>query len=194
MAGTVGIHHRASGQHYCRTGPTDYPHGAHHGGERMNITFTPEPIPELILAGNTLATLGFTCGTPLQLTLQNHTLWITPVTDEAVWEQLCKASQHRQDLGAGERRVGDCWRLAHRVRYYRRGTTGSHRRPRCYPVAAAGSGRILGLEVRTPASWPGLLLLQDIVELLIPVKSNVLLLCLLKDLNNLIKTFAKTFP
>ncbi|WON75610.1 hypothetical protein [Serratia sp. UGAL515B_01] len=66
----------------------------------MNITFTPEPIPELILAGDTLATLGFTCGTPLQLTLQNHTLWITPVTDEAVWEQLCEASQHRPDLGA----------------------------------------------------------------------------------------------
>lgn len=63
----------------------------------MNITFTPEPIPELILADNTLATLGFTCGTPLQLTLQNHTLWITPVTDEALWEQLCEASQHHAD-------------------------------------------------------------------------------------------------
>ncbi len=58
----------------------------------MNITLTPEPIPELILAGDTLATLGFTCGTPLQLTLQHHTLWITVVTDEATWEALCEAS------------------------------------------------------------------------------------------------------
>lgn len=40
----------------------------------MNITFTPEPIPELILAGGALVVLGFTSSTPLQLTLQQHTL------------------------------------------------------------------------------------------------------------------------
>nr|WP_145521981.1 type I toxin-antitoxin system SymE family toxin [Yersinia aldovae] len=49
----------------------------------MNITFTPEPIPELTLAVGTLAALGFTTGTPLQLTRQHHTLWITVVTAEA---------------------------------------------------------------------------------------------------------------
>ncbi|KYQ98301.1 hypothetical protein AWY96_07160 [Serratia plymuthica] len=70
----------------------------------MNITFTPEPIPELMIEGATLAKLGFTTGTPLQLTLQHHTLWITVVTDEATWEALCEASQDRQDLGTGERR------------------------------------------------------------------------------------------
>ena len=35
----------------------------------MNLTFTPEPIPELILAGGALAALGFTTGTPIQQTL-----------------------------------------------------------------------------------------------------------------------------
>ncbi|MDN0117335.1 hypothetical protein [Yersinia intermedia] len=69
---------------------------------------TPEPIPELILAGDTLATFGFTCGTPLQLTRQHHMLWITTVTDEATWEVLCEASQQRQDLGAdGVRQSGE---------------------------------------------------------------------------------------
>ncbi|WP_420072448.1 hypothetical protein [Yersinia sp. 1252 StPb PI] len=66
----------------------------------MNITFTPEPIPELILTGDTLATLGFTCGTSLQLTRQHHTLLLTVATDEATWEALCEVSQDRQDLGA----------------------------------------------------------------------------------------------
>lgn len=66
----------------------------------MNITFTTAPIPELTLSGNPLAALGFTTGTPLQLTLMNRTLWIITVTDEATWEQLCEASQQRQDLGA----------------------------------------------------------------------------------------------
>ncbi|WP_434461600.1 hypothetical protein ACMV5L_23180 [Serratia plymuthica] len=62
-----------------------------------------------------LAKLGFTTGTPLQLTLQHHTLWITVVTDEATWEALCEASQHRPDLGAdwvrqnGELVIGDDW-------------------------------------------------------------------------------------
>ncbi|EPS8493598.1 hypothetical protein ACVH8U_002491 [Yersinia enterocolitica] len=41
-----------------------------------------------------------TAGTPLQLTLQHHTLWITVVTDEATREALCEASQDRHDLGA----------------------------------------------------------------------------------------------
>ncbi|CRG52692.1 hypothetical protein [Yersinia wautersii] len=66
----------------------------------MNLTFTPEPIPELTLAGGALAALGFTAGTPLQLTRQHHTLWLTVVTDEATWEALCEANQDRQDLGA----------------------------------------------------------------------------------------------
>ena len=47
----------------------------------MNITFTPQPIPELTLASGAL---GFATGTPLQLTLQHHQLWITVVIDEAV--------------------------------------------------------------------------------------------------------------
>jgi hypothetical protein len=66
----------------------------------MNITFTSEPIPELMIEGATLVRLGFTPGTPLQLTLQHHMLWITVVTDDATWEALCEASQDRQDLGA----------------------------------------------------------------------------------------------
>ncbi|KFK92280.1 MULTISPECIES: hypothetical protein [unclassified Serratia (in: enterobacteria)] len=81
----------------------------------MNITFTPQPIPELTLAGGALAVLGFTTSTPLQLTLQHHTLWITVVTDDATWEALCEASQDRQDLGAdwvrenGEVIIGGDW-------------------------------------------------------------------------------------
>ncbi|WP_155483188.1 hypothetical protein [Yersinia frederiksenii] len=59
--------------------------------------------------------MGFTAATPLQLTLQHHTFWITVVTDEATWEGLCEASQDRQDLGAdwvrknGEVIVGGDW-------------------------------------------------------------------------------------
>ena len=66
----------------------------------MNITFTPQPIPELTIGGGTLAGLGFTPGTPLQLTLRPDGLWINPVTDAATWNTLCEASQQRQDLGA----------------------------------------------------------------------------------------------
>ncbi|KEY57098.1 hypothetical protein SRDD_40000 [Serratia sp. DD3] len=53
----------------------------------MNITFTPEPIPELTLTGRQLAALGFTSGTPLQVILRNRTLWVTTVTDEATWDK-----------------------------------------------------------------------------------------------------------
>lgn len=66
----------------------------------MNITFTPQPIPELTIDGGTLAELGFTHGTPLQLTLRADGLWINTVTDTATWKALCEASQQRQDLGA----------------------------------------------------------------------------------------------
>ncbi|CAI1020586.1 type I toxin-antitoxin system SymE family toxin [Serratia quinivorans] len=66
----------------------------------MNITFTPEPIPELTLSGSALAELGFGIGTPLQLTLRSDGLWLTIVTDDATWNELCVASQHRPDLGA----------------------------------------------------------------------------------------------
>lgn len=78
----------------------------------MNITFTPQPIPELTLAGGAL---GFTAGTPLQLTLQHHRLWVATVTGEATWEALCEASQDRHDLGAdwvrdnGEVIIGGGW-------------------------------------------------------------------------------------
>lgn len=77
----------------------------------MNITFTPEPIPELTIAGNQLAELGFGIGEPLQLTLRPDGLWITTVTDDASWEALCEASQHRTDLGAadGELVIGGDW-------------------------------------------------------------------------------------
>lgn len=81
----------------------------------MNITFTPEPIPELTIEGNQLAALGFTAGTPFQVTLQDHRLWITVVTDDDTWEALCEASQYRPDLGAdwvrenGELIIGGDW-------------------------------------------------------------------------------------
>ncbi|MBF1996702.1 hypothetical protein HW114_15245 [Serratia symbiotica] len=66
----------------------------------MNITFTPEPIPELTVSGVELAELGFGLGEPLQLTLRPDGLWITVVTDDATWNALCEASQQRPDLGA----------------------------------------------------------------------------------------------
>jgi len=77
--------------------------------------YSQQPIPELTLAGGTLAALGFTTGTSLQLALQHHRLWITVVTDDATWEALCEASQDRQDLGAdwvrenGEVIIGGDW-------------------------------------------------------------------------------------
>ncbi|HCV65643.1 MAG TPA: hypothetical protein DGZ94_10340 [Serratia sp.] len=43
----------------------------------MNITFTPEPIPELTITGVALAELVFGIGTPLQLTLRPDGLWLT---------------------------------------------------------------------------------------------------------------------
>ena len=81
----------------------------------MNITFTPQPIPELTIDGGMLAGLGFTPGTPLQLTLRPDGLWITLVTDAATWNALCEASQQRQDLGAdwvrdsGQLIIGGDW-------------------------------------------------------------------------------------
>ncbi|AJJ22318.1 hypothetical protein [Yersinia enterocolitica] len=81
----------------------------------MNITFTPEPIPELTIESVALAKLGFTAATPLQLTLQHHQFWITVVTDEATWEALCEASQDRHDLGVdwvrenGQLIIGGDW-------------------------------------------------------------------------------------
>ncbi|CAI2154309.1 HSP20-like domain of uncharacterised function (DUF1813) [Serratia fonticola] len=81
----------------------------------MNITFTPQPIPELTIDGGMLAGLGFTPSTPLQLTLRADGLWITLVTDAATWEAVCEASQHRQDLGAdwvrenGQLIIGGDW-------------------------------------------------------------------------------------
>ncbi|HIH8968386.1 hypothetical protein [Serratia marcescens] len=66
----------------------------------MNITFTPQPIPELTITGVVLAELGFGIGTPFQLTLRPDGLWVTTVTDDATWNALCEASQQRQDLGA----------------------------------------------------------------------------------------------
>jgi hypothetical protein len=47
-----------------------------------------------------LLALEFTPGTPLQLTLQHHILWLTVVTDDVTWLELCEASQDRQDVGA----------------------------------------------------------------------------------------------
>lgn len=81
----------------------------------MNITFTQAPIPELIIAGHQLATLGFTRGTLFQLELKQQMLWITLVTDDADWNELCEASQYRPDLGAdwvrdnGQLVVGGEW-------------------------------------------------------------------------------------
>ncbi|PAA98157.1 hypothetical protein [Serratia fonticola] len=78
-------------------------------------SITPQPIPELTIDGGRLAGLGFTPGTPLQLTLRPDGLWITTVTDEATWNALCEASQQRQDLGAdwvrqnGEVIIGGDW-------------------------------------------------------------------------------------
>ncbi|WP_454878525.1 hypothetical protein [Serratia inhibens] len=81
----------------------------------MNITFTPEPIPELTITGTELAKLGFGIGEPLQFTLRPDGLWITVVTDDTLWTTLCEASQHRPDLGAdwvrdnGEVIIGGDW-------------------------------------------------------------------------------------
>ncbi|VEA67113.1 HSP20-like domain of uncharacterised function (DUF1813) [Serratia plymuthica] len=81
----------------------------------MNITFTPEPIPELTITGIELVELGFGIGEPLQITLRPDGLWITVVTDDAIWEELCEASQHSPDLGAdwvrenGELVIGGDW-------------------------------------------------------------------------------------
>ncbi|MGE6472598.1 hypothetical protein [Serratia proteamaculans] len=81
----------------------------------MNITFTPEPIPELTITGIVLAELGFGIGEPLRLTLQPDGMWVTTVTDDATWHALCEASQHRPDLGAdwvrqnGELVIGGDW-------------------------------------------------------------------------------------
>nr|WP_314424688.1 hypothetical protein [uncultured Erwinia sp.] len=81
----------------------------------MNITFTPEPIPELIITGPSLATLDFITGAPFQLTLRSDGLLITTVTDKAAWEEVCEASQHRHDLGAdwirenGQLVIGGSW-------------------------------------------------------------------------------------
>jgi len=81
----------------------------------MNITFTPEPIPELVIECGQLAALNFTPATPLQLMLRPEGLWVTAVTDEATWEEVCEASQHRPDLGAdwvrenGEVIIGGDW-------------------------------------------------------------------------------------
>ncbi|MNG82123.1 hypothetical protein D3C79_408170 [compost metagenome] len=81
----------------------------------MNITFIPEPIPELAISGVELAELSFGIGEPLQLTLWPDGLWITTVIDDAIWEALCEASQHRTDLGAdwvrqnGELVIGGDW-------------------------------------------------------------------------------------
>lgn len=84
----------------------------------MNITFTPEPIPELKINGDALARLGFTSGAPFQLTRRPDGLWLPPVTDDATWDELCEASQQRQDLGAdwvrqnGEVIIGGDWLTA----------------------------------------------------------------------------------
>jgi hypothetical protein len=81
----------------------------------MNITFTPEPIPELAIDGDPLSELGFTSGAPFQLTLRPDGLWITAVTDVATWEALYEASKYRQDLGVdwvrdnGELIIGGDW-------------------------------------------------------------------------------------
>jgi hypothetical protein len=73
----------------------------------MNITFTSQPIPELTLSGAALAELGFGIGEPLQLTLRSDGLWLTTVTDDAIWHALCEASQHRPDLGTDWVRQND---------------------------------------------------------------------------------------
>ncbi|SMB36308.1 conserved hypothetical protein [Serratia proteamaculans] len=51
----------------------------------------------------------------MQLTLRPDGLWLTTVTDDATWNALCEASQHRPDLGAdwvrqnGELVIGGDW-------------------------------------------------------------------------------------
>ncbi|MGC0876701.1 hypothetical protein WKG84_04190 [Pantoea agglomerans] len=75
------IPERAAGKHHRRTGPADYPHHAHHGGECINITFTPEPIPELTITVGQLAALGFNTDTPIRLVLRDNTLSVTTVID-----------------------------------------------------------------------------------------------------------------
>ncbi|AGP47393.1 hypothetical protein M621_22945 [Serratia plymuthica S13] len=58
---------------------------------------------------------------------------------------------------------------------------------------SGGKMVLSGHKAKIPAGWPGSLLLQDIIKPLIPVKSNVLLFCLFKYLNDFIKVFTKAF-
>jgi hypothetical protein len=107
----------------------------------MNITFTPEPIPELTITGVALAELGFGIGTPLQLTLRSDGLWVTTVTDDASWHALCDASQHRPDLGAdwvrqnSELVIGGDWLTES-------GIADAEQLEVSDPAAAVGRGRI----------------------------------------------------
>ncbi|EPX9372599.1 hypothetical protein ACW6B4_001033 [Yersinia ruckeri] len=45
--------------------------------------------------------LGFTPGTPLQLTRQHHRLWMTSVTDEATWERIVRGQSAAPKFGGG---------------------------------------------------------------------------------------------
>ena len=86
----------------------------------MNITFTPQPIPELTIDGGMLAALGFTPGTPLQLTLRADGLWITPSPMWPPGEHTVRsqptAARFGAGLGTAERRADHQRGVAHRVR------------------------------------------------------------------------------
>ncbi|MDT3252733.1 hypothetical protein QZQ97_17595 [Serratia sp. root2] len=84
----------------------------------MNIIFAQEPLPQLTIVG---VELGFGLGEPLLFTLRPDGLWITVVTDDAIWEALCEASQHSPDLGAdwvrqnGEQVISRDWLTEFRI-------------------------------------------------------------------------------
>ena len=129
----------------------------------MNITFTLEPIPELTIEGRALAELGFTTGAPIQLTLRQDGLWLTLVNDDATWNTLCEVSQHRHDVAAdwvrenGHLIIGGDWLTESGI------TDGAQLEVTAAPgvirLRRREDGVFKALEARTPASWPGFVLL-----------------------------------
>jgi len=81
----------------------------------LDITFTTDPIPLIILAGQTLADNGFTPGTLIAVQQKDSAFYISIVNDPQRWQALCEESENRADLSAdcvrddGELIIGGDW-------------------------------------------------------------------------------------